>query len=175
MTLTTGSSNPQETETVNFFYSNARASCEFSNLSQIGNDWTATIKVTNLGYNPNATNSTNLMPTPIASPVYKGKNWGVTLTWYEDYPGTGARAIARNISSTDGKARVSTHLTKDGNNVDWYTYFFAAPDFVGEIAGRAANGTPASYSFNIRGTGTFLLSEGKTPELGCSFGQSPAL
>ena len=174
MTLSTGSSNPLETDTIDFLLTNARAECELSNVTQSGNNWTATIKVINAGYHPGSISTYYFEPALASDTVYKGRNWSASISWSEDYPGTGARTIARNVQNTDGKALVHESLSLDGNNENWYTYYFAAPDYVGEIAGRAPGATPASYSFNISGTGSFYLPSGKKPGVGCSFGELPS-
>lgn len=174
MTLTTGSTVPQETDTVNFLLTNAKAECSFSNIVQSGASWTAKVNVTNYGYHPGSISTYYFEPALAADTVYKGKNWGVTISWMEDYPAVTAKGIKRNIVSPDNSARVKEDLTADGFNNPWYTYYFAPTDFIGELAGRAPNGTPATYSFNIKGDGTFKIGGTKDPQIGCSFGQLPS-
>lgn len=174
MTLTTGSTNPQETDTETFLFSNAKAECSISSYTQTTpTAWTASINVVNRGYHPGSLSRYNYDPAWPTDTVFLGKHWSVAIDWSEDYPGTGAREISRGVSNTDGKARVKEDLSMDGNNRPWYTYLFSAADFVGEIPGRAPNGQNASYSFNIKGTGTFLLPGAKKPQISCNFDIAP--
>lgn len=174
MTLTTGSTLPQETDTVSFLLTNAKADCSISG-TQNGSNWTATVKVTNSGYRPGSIAQYYFEPALPSDIVYKGKNWEAVLAWQEQvYPNSGAIGIARNITSTDGKTRVKEKVEVSGDGSNRYIYYIAPADFIGEIAGRAANTAPASYSFNIAGTGNFFLPGQVPPPVGCDFGKLPS-
>lgn len=174
MTLTTGSASPQETDTVNFLLTNAKAECSITG-TQNGSNWTATVKVVNNGYHPGSIAQYYFEPAQPSDLVYKGKNWEAVLSWQEQvYPNSGAISIPRNITSTDGKTRVKEKLEISGDGSNRYIYYFAPADFIGEIAGRAANAAPASYSFNISGTGIFFLPGSLSPQVGCDFGKLPS-
>jgi len=174
MTLTTGSTSPRETDTVNFLLTNAKTDCSISG-TQNGSSWSATVKVVNSGYRPGSIAQYYFEPALPSDLVYKGKNWEAVLSWQEQvYPNSGAIGIARNITSTDGKTRVKEKVEISGDGSSRYIYYFAPADFIGEIAGRAANAVPASYSFNISGTGNFFLPGQVPPPIGCDFGKLPS-
>ena len=173
MTLTTGSALPQETDTATFLLTNAKAECTITG-TQNGPNWTATVKVVNSGYHPGSIAQYYFEPALASDTVFKGRNWEAVLSWQEQvYPNSGAIGIARNISSTDNKTHIKEKIETSGDGSKRYIYYIAPADYIGEIAGRAANATPASYSFTISGTGTFFLPGAQSPPIGCDFGKLP--
>jgi len=174
MTLTTGSASAQETDTVSFLLTNAKAECTISG-TQNGSTWNATVNVVNRGYHPGSIAQYYFEPAQASDLVYRGKNWEAVLAWQEQtYPNSGAISVKRNITSTDGKVRIKEKLETSGDGSSRYIYYFAPADFIGEIAGRAPYAAPASYSFTISGTGNFFLPGSVAPPIGCDFGKLPS-